>query len=110
MDDTNVTTEQAISWLEKRLEQRPTPGERVVFSMALSALRAQKENSRMEWINPKQRPPTEDDANAHGFVIAADAHDLMPKLWFWEIVAKYPQEFACWMPLPPIPGEEKINE
>ena len=59
-----------------------------------------------EWIDPKQRPPTEDDADAYDFVIAADAQDLRPKLWFWVIVARYPQEIACWMPLPPMPGEE----
>lgn len=66
-----------------------------------------------EWISPKQRPPTEDDMDGHGFVIAADVQDLMPKLWFWKIVARYPKEFACWMPLPPMPeppGEEGSNE
>lgn len=63
-----------------------------------------------EWIDPKQRPPTEEDANALGFVIAADVQDRIPKLWFWEIVARFPQEFVCWMPLPPMPGEEENNE
>ena len=60
-----------------------------------------------EWIDPKQRPPTEDDANANGFVIAADVQDRIQKLWFWEIVARFPQDFVCWMPLPPMPGEEE---
>ena len=63
-----------------------------------------------EWIDPKQRPPTEDDVDGHDFVIAADAQDFMPKLWYWDIVARYPQEFVCWMPLPPMPREEKSNE
>lgn len=60
-----------------------------------------------EWIDPKQRPPTEDDADTHEVVIAADIQDFYPKLWHWEIVARFPQEFVCWMPLPPMPGKEE---
>lgn len=59
MDDTKVTKEQAISWFEKRLEQRPTPGERVVFSMALSSMRTQQEKKPDGWISVKKELPKE---------------------------------------------------
>lgn len=49
MDDTKVTTEEVISWLEKRLEQRPTPGESCVFyGSFIYANSAEKEARRMD--------------------------------------------------------------
>lgn len=60
-----------------------------------------------EWISVKERLPTEEDTNGQDFVIAIDIDDGVAKLWDWEIVARYSREFVCWMPLPPMPGEEK---
>lgn len=108
MDDTKVTTEQAISWLEKRLEQRPTPGERVVFSMALSALRTQQEKKPGGWISVKDRLP-EDGETVLTFKNGITEVQVYEKKrngwirgnWFWSMAT-----VSHWMPMPEPPEEE----
>lgn len=63
-----------------------------------------------EWIDPKQRPPTENDANEVGMILAVLEGDGLVKTWWWDIVKRHAQRFSGWMPLPPVPGEEKSNE
>lgn len=116
MDDANVTTEQAISWLEKRLEQRPTPGERVVFSMALSALRTQQEKKPDGWISVKDRLPT-DGRQVLTFVGYEDTFVGFMTIgcyfcfgaqphWQWDGLLRDGQRTLFWMPLQEPPEDE----
>lgn len=60
-----------------------------------------------QWISVEKRLPTKDDANPRDSVIAIDKTDGFARSWWYEIVARYPQEFTHWMPLPKPPREEE---
>lgn len=108
MDDTKVTTEQAISLLEKRLEQRPTPGERVVFSMALSAMRTQQEKKTGGWISVKDRIP---DKPGDYIVYYQNTASGKPLISMRHFYGEIPEAFlhnkamTHWMPMPEPPEE-----
>lgn len=58
------------------------------------------------WIPVTEKLPTEEDARGNiGFVVAVNKHDEWAKLWWWELVVKYSQEFTHWMPLPTPPKD-----
>ena len=60
---------------------------------------------KQEWISVKDRLPEEEDST-RGMVLAVENDkERMVKLWGWDIVVKYPNEFTHWMPLPQPPKE-----
>lgn len=71
--------------------------------MAINALREQEQR---RWISVKDRLPNREDADPKGFIIAIDKESNKSKIWWFDIVAKYPQEFTHWMPLPEPPKED----
>lgn len=72
-------------------------------AMCLAALREQEQRG---WISVKDRLPNREDADPKGFIIAIDKESNKSKIWWFDIVAKYPQEFTHWMPLPEPPKED----
>lgn len=58
------------------------------------------------WISVKDRLPTEQDADGEGFVIAVTKKHKQSRFWFWDIVARYHNEFSYWMSVLEPPVEE----
>lgn len=73
------------------------------LKMAVDALREQE---KRRWISVEERLPNREDADPKGFIIAIDKESNKSKIWWFDIVAKYPQEFTHWMPLPEPPKED----
>lgn len=64
------------------------------------------EPEQRRWISVEERLPNREDADSKGLIIAVDRESNKTKLWWFDIVAKYPQEFTHWMPLPELPKED----
>lgn len=61
----------------------------------------------LDWIPVEERLPTREDANESESILAIQKDEGYVGRWLWDIVARYPTEFTCWMPLPEPPKEEK---
>ena len=56
-----------------------------------------------EWISVKDRLPTRKDANETESILAINKDENYVGRWIWDIVARWPDEFTYWMPLPQPP-------
>lgn len=59
-----------------------------------------------EWISVKDRLPTREDANETESILAINKDEKYVGRWLWDIVARWPDEFTNWMPLPEPPKGE----
>ena len=59
-----------------------------------------------EWISVKDRLPTREDANETESILAINKDEKYVGRWIWDIVARWPNEFTYWMPLPQPPKGE----
>lgn len=80
----------ACDYIQARLEQLPIA----------------KGVTIQRWIPVTERVPTEEDANPNESVLAINKDDGFARSWIWDIVARWPQEFTHWMPLPQPPKGE----
>lgn len=66
--------------------------------------------NRLHWRNTDVTPPTEEDADEHGKVLAVDecgAFEGAVETWDFDTVAQFPDQYPIWMPLPKTPEVEK---
>ena len=59
-----------------------------------------------EWISVKDRLPTREDANETESILAINKDEKYVGRWIWDIVARWPDEFTYWMPIPKPPKGE----
>ncbi len=59
-----------------------------------------------KWISVEERLPTKEDADENESVLAVYKPCEGERYWPWEVVARYPKLFRCWMPLPEQPKGE----
>lgn len=58
------------------------------------------------WISVKDRLPTREDANETESILAISKDEKYVGRWIWDIVARWPDEFTYWMPIPQPPKGE----
>lgn len=61
---------------------------------------------KQKWISTKDRLPTEEDANEGGYVLAVFSVADYANCWNWSDVARHPEVFPYWMPVPESPKTE----
>lgn len=60
-----------------------------------------------KWIPVTERMPTKEDGKIMGGYLPAIQIGKKPNIWKWTEVAKHPEYFTHWMPMPEPPKEEK---
>lgn len=66
--------------------------------------------NRLHWRKTDLTPPTEEDADEHGKVLAVEecgAFEGAVETWNFDTVAQFPDQYPIWMPLPKTPEVEK---
>ena len=116
-----MTTKEAISWFEKRMDNITMPGARSMYAMAIDALREQE---KRRWIPvterlPKRPPDRVDDQGRSWFTTGIEclvydgknvfaAHYCFMNKCFWYSDSLHPlKNITHWTPLPEPPKEEK---
>ena len=68
--------------------------------------RIEQLEAERRWIPVTERLPTREDANETGSILAINKDEKYVGRWIWDIVARWPDEFTDWMPLPQPPKGE----
>lgn len=66
--------------------------------------------NRLHWRKTDLTPPTEEDADEHGKVLAIEkcgAFEGAVETWDFDTVAQFPDQYPIWMPLPKLPEVEE---
>lgn len=64
--------------------------------------------NRLHWRNTDVTPPTEEDADERGQVLAVEkvgAFEGAVETWGFDAVAQFPDQYPIWMPLPKLPED-----
>lgn len=65
--------------------------------------------NRLHWRKTEEVLPTEKDADENGKVLAVAKHGALGSVvetWWFDGVARHPNEFPVWMPLPELPEDD----
>lgn len=66
--------------------------------------------NRLHWRKTDVTPPTEEDADECGKVLAVEkcgAFEGAAETWDFDTVAQFPDQYPLWMPMPKLPEVEK---
>ena len=82
-----------------------------MFEMALSALRAQQEKSRIEWVSVDDRLPDRfqpviicREKNRGEYIVEQGMRDVGD---WWKVYGTRTKKVLCWMPMPEPPEKDK---